>query len=497
MVGDLPQSQVIKRFMSWKSFGAVLPSLLTLIFIVRFGVNVIVWDEIDLIPLVKAFFEGGPWLSYLILPHNEHLIVLPSLVILANAALTSWNVVWEMLTGWFLINVSLVVLWRLVKETVPGSTWLIVPVSWLLFLFEQSGNYVSGFSPLPWYMTTSFFLLSIYFLWRLPRHWVQFLVALLFAYLASFSSLLGLIVWPVGLGSFLRLSGGRKIIFLCGWVVAGGVAILTYLKLWIPGGYSGSLTLDPVSVLEFVFAYLGAGLGAWTPTINEVMALNFHNLFIHGFSYYSINSEYGSLVVGILYSLAFVGAIYTVRRGLSLLTPWLQMAAFAVISAVVTAFGRFGFAGLGYAVSSRYVAVSVLFLIPGFVIIMRSFAMNSRTSTGLRYSPIAFLSLFVLSLFLGYVDGFERGASLHFDMLMSLSCLHHLNDPAYRACLEAGGYPDYNILLQRVAALNKLCLGAMASCSNFSALRVVIFLSAVAVISLLCWRLAKRPNHSK
>src|SRR5208282_2222292 len=162
------------------------------------------WDEITVIPLVEAFLEGGPWLSYLILPHNEHLIVFPSLVILANAALTSWNVVWEMLTGWFLINVSLVVLWRLLKETVPNLIWLIVPVSWLLFLFEQSGNYVSGFSPLAWYMTTSFFLLSIYFLWHLPRTSAVFLIALIFAYLASFSSLLGLIVWPVGLGSLLR-----------------------------------------------------------------------------------------------------------------------------------------------------------------------------------------------------------------------------------------------------------------------------------------------------
>jgi hypothetical protein len=483
--------------MSWKSFGAVLPSLLTLIFIVRFGVNVIVWDEIDLIPLVKAFFEGGPWLSYLILPHNEHLVVFPSLVILANAALTSWNVVWEMLTGWLLINVSLLVLWKLVKETLPDSTWLIVPVSWLLFLFEQSGNYVSGFSPLVWDMTPSFFLLSIYFLWRLPRPSFNFFFALFFAYLASFSSLLGLIVWPVGLGSFLKLSGRRKIIFLFGWLVAGGVAILTYLKLWIPGGFSGSLTLDPVSVLEFVFAYLGAGLGAWTPTLNEVMALNLHNLLIHVFWYYSVNSEFGSLVVGVLYSLSFVAAIYTVRHGLPLLTPWLQMAAFAVISGVVTAFGRFGAAGIGLAVSSRYVAVSVLFLIPGFVIIMQSFAVNAPITTRLRYCRITFLSLFVVSLFLGYVDGFERGVSLYFNMRMNLDCLHHLDSPAYRACLEAGVYPDYNILLQRIAVLNKLCLGVLASCSNFSAVRVVIFVLAVAVISLVCWRLAKRLNRSK
>lgn len=499
-VGNLGR---LRRFMSWESFGAVFPSFLTLIFIVRYGVNVIVWDEIDVIPLVKAFFEGGPWLGYLILPHNEHLIVLPSLVILANAALTSWNVVWEMLTGWFLINVSLVVLWRFLKETVPDSSWLIVPVSWLLFLFEQSGNYVSGFSPLQWYMTPSFFLLSIYFLWRLPRPSVQFFLALLFAYLASFSSLLGLIVWPVGLGSFLKLSGGRKIIFLCGWLVAGGVSIVTYLKLWIPGGFSEPLTLDPISVLEFVFAYLGAGLGAWTPTMNEVMAVNLHNLFIHGFSNYSLNSEFGSLVVGVLYSLTFVAAIYRVRHGLSLLTPWLQMAAFAVISGVVTAFGRFGFAGLGYAVSSRYVAVSVLFLIPGFVIIMRSFAASPRTTTTattttrLRYGRITFLSLFVLSLFLGYVDGFERGVSLYLNMRMNLNCLHHLYDPAYRACLEAGVYPYYNILLQRIAVLNELCLGAVAGCSNFSALRVVIFLATVAVISLICWRLATYLNRSK
>jgi hypothetical protein len=486
----------LKRFLSWKSIGAIFPSLLTLIFIVRFGVNVIVWDEIDFIPLVKVFFEDGPWLSYLIFPHNEHLVVFPGLVILANAALTSWNVVWEMLAGWLLINVSLVVVWRLLKETVTDSTWLIVPVSWLLFLFEQSGNYVSGFTPLQWYMTTSFFLLSIYFLWYVPRVSVSFFFALLFAYLASFSSLLGLIVWPVGLGSFLKLSGGRKFIFLCGWLVAGAVATLTYLKLWLSGGFSGSITLDPVSVLEFVFAYLGSGLGAWTPTLNEVMTLNFHHLFIHVFWYYSLNSEYGSLVVGVLYSLAFVAASYRVRHGLSLLTPWLQMAAFASLAAVVTALGRIGSSGLDLAVSSRYVAVSVLFLIPGFVVIMRSFDVN-HTTARLRHCRITFLSLFVLSLFLGYVDGFERGVSLYFNMVMNLNCLHHLDSPAYRACLESGVYPDYNILLQRIAVLNKLCLGVLASCSNFSAVRVAIFVSAVAVISLVCWRLAKRLNRSK
>jgi hypothetical protein len=483
--------------MNWKSLGAAFPSLLTLVFIVRFGVNVIVWDEIDVIPLVKSFFEGGPWLSYLILPHNEHLVVFPSLVVLANAVLTSWNVVWEMLAGWFLINVSLVVMWKLLKETVPDSAWLIVPVAWLLFLFEQSGNYVSGFTPLVWYMTASFFLLSIYFLWQLPRGSVAFLIALLFAYLTSFSSLLGLIVWPVGLGSFLKLSGGRKVVFLCGWLVAGGVAILTYLKLWIPGGFSESLTLDPVSVIGFVFAYLGAGLGSWTPTVNELMSLNFNHLFIHGFSTYSVSSELGSLVVGVLYSLVFVAAMYTLRHRLSLLMPWLQMAAFAVISAVVTAFGRFGFAGLGYAVSSRYVAISVLFLIPGFVIIIRSFALNHNATARSRYCRLTFLSLFVLSLFFGYVDGFERGVSLYFNMLTNLNCLHHLDSPAYRACLEAGVYPDYNILLQRIAVLNKLCLGALASCSNFSAVRVIIFVLAVAVISLICWRLAKRLNRLK
>ncbi len=103
----------------------------------------------------------------------------------------------------------------------------------------------------------------------------------------------------------------------------------------------------------------------------------------------------------------------------------------------------------------------------------------------------------MLSLFLGYVDGFERGVSLYFNMLMNLNCLHHLDSRAYRACLEAGVYPDYNILLQRIAGPEQALSCVLASCSNFSAVRVIIFVSAVAVISLVCWRLAKRLNRSK
>lgn len=486
----------LMRLWSWKGVGAAFPSFLTLLFIIRYGVNVIVWDEIDLIPLVKAFFEGGPWLSYLILPHNEHLIVFPSLVILANALLTSWNVVWEMLTGWFLINVSLVVLWRLLKETVPESTWLIVPVSWLLFLFEQSGNYVSGFSPLAWYLTTSFFLLSIYFLWHAPRGSVHFLIALLFAFLGSFSSILGMIIWPVGLGSFFKLRGTKRIISLSVWLVVGGLATLAYLRTF--NGVPGYVTLDLIHIVEFVFAYLGAGLGAWTPTFNEVMALGFDHVFWnHSFWYYSLNSERGSVVVGALYSLVFVAAIFRVRHGLSVLTPWLQMAAFASISALVTAFGRLGM-GFVVAISSRYVAISVLFLIPGFVITMRSFPVNLRKALHLGYGGITLLGFFVLAMFFGYVDGWQRGVSLSDNMVNNLNCVRHMDSPAYRACLKLGVFPgDFNILQQRIADLNKLCLGALASCSNFSPFRVIIFLSAVAVISLICWRLAKRPDPSK
>jgi len=77
--------------------GNILPALLLFYFVHRYGVDLPWWDEWDalLIPL-QLFDSGRLTFTALFAQHNEHRMLFPRLITLANAMLFHWNRTAEM-----------------------------------------------------------------------------------------------------------------------------------------------------------------------------------------------------------------------------------------------------------------------------------------------------------------------------------------------------------------------------------------------------------------
>ena len=186
-----------------------IPAIYTLIFINTFGVNIPFWDDWTVVPFLNSSLNGdSQWFEILFSQHNEHRLVFPRLIFLINSVLTSWNQIAQMYLSWILIGTSITALYLLLKRFQMNFEWLIIPISFIMYSPIQVENLLWGFQ-VQWFLMISCLLWSLYFLNR--GTFLSIVPAIIFAIISSFSLILGLIIWPIGLLSlFLRKNNKLK-----------------------------------------------------------------------------------------------------------------------------------------------------------------------------------------------------------------------------------------------------------------------------------------------
>src|ERR1044071_7295598 len=202
--------------------GILLPGILAVYFVKKFGVNVPVHDEWHFMSTVNAFYSGSQWRAALFDHYGEHRIPVPKAIILGLAPFTKYNVKDEMYLSVLLMMLGAFVLWRLLKKT-NAPSWLIVPIGWLFISTAQNQNLLVGWQfQIP--LMNFFVLLTILLLNNEPLRARDQLAAAATAFIATFSFANGLLIWPVIVlyVAFRKRSFRKALPWLVLMIVAGG-----------------------------------------------------------------------------------------------------------------------------------------------------------------------------------------------------------------------------------------------------------------------------------
>ena len=393
-----------------------------LILVLKFAVNTPSVDQWDMVPLFRSISAHNLTFSQLWHQHNEHRILFPLLVLLANAYLTHWNSVSEMLIGLLFAAITGLLLLFMLRDTVRHE-WLAIAAAGLIELFffspVQWENWLWGWQ-VEWFMCVTGSIGSLYALVRSVRspsnrrREVLFVLAALSASIATFCLANGMLVWVVGL--IVLVAYKTRWALVAAWVSSGLLSTVLYYHDYVslPSPEGADLTVvlhHPILFCEFFVAYFGGIVGP----------LN-GNLRAAGIA--------GAVLLAALLPLSYFA--WQGRQNVRAYVPWLAIIALSVLAGFVTAYGRLGY-GIYAALVSRYTAYSLLYVIGivgvAFTLIGRSMGSNAKR---LYSSSVALVCL--PFLILGYVEGLH-GFSDQSQRLKAISACTHQATATF-ACLE-------------------------------------------------------------
>jgi len=373
-------------------------AILYVLFVVHYSINVIFWDEWDDVPIIHAALHSHLTFSALWAQHNENRILIPNLVVVASALVEHYNSKSIILLGAFTFVASYIILLAAFRHYLGRA---LTPVHALTlglvwFSLEDTENSLWAFQ-LAWYLVIAFLMALIFLLSQPRRHRnAVLIVALLISIAASFSSLQGLLLWPVGLLCLLwdRPRDRRRFKECAIWLVACAITATIYFhgfNFQTTDSSPGFAFRHPIGMAKFFLAALG-----------NVIPMTNSNLRIHEF-------------IGIL---VLVAATYVVVKSLrdrsmrDRSSLPVTLIVFGVLFDGSIVLGRIGY-GIGQALSPRYTMANLLVLI-GVVIFAWEYlqrasgARHGARSAMARRAGFALLGIFLI---VQVVDGTAYGIS--------------------------------------------------------------------------------------
>jgi hypothetical protein len=162
------------------------------------------------------------------LQHNENRILFPNLVVLLLAHTSQLNiVVEEFLSATLLVGATALIAVTHHRRS-PSTPWFAyIPLVLLLFSFVQDGDTLWGFQ-LAWYMVLLALAGCLYLLDRPNLTGPILAAAVIIAVVGSFSSLQGLLIWPVGM--VLNYQRRRGLAWQMCWILSGMVTTVVYFN---------------------------------------------------------------------------------------------------------------------------------------------------------------------------------------------------------------------------------------------------------------------------
>ena len=199
-------------------------SVLYLLFVIHFSMNVLFLDDWSVVPLVHAALHGGLTPTALWAQHNENRMLVPNLVQVGTGVITHDNTEAVIVLSAFVFITTYAVFLATFRSSLGRPLTplvvLLLAAVWFSFLDWENALWAFQFA---WYLILFFLIAMIY---CLQRQW--FMVAVALAVLASFSSFQGLALWPVGVvWLILRSRWWDKAILF--WIASAVATTLVYL----------------------------------------------------------------------------------------------------------------------------------------------------------------------------------------------------------------------------------------------------------------------------
>lgn len=377
---------------------AMLPlAILTaLAFVLRYSVNLPWWDEWETVRMLQAADEGTLGFGDLTSLHNEHRILVPRLIMLGLAWLTDFDTRVQGMFTVLHLGVLATYAYAAVAQArgcrLGFAPWWFAPMPWLLLGWRQAENLLWGFQ-VGLSLPLTFGLIAMFHLLRAlgsaekstERPWPGHLpLAILAGFGASYSSAMGLFVWPCAALGALLLAGRSGWRTLCIWIGCGALAWSLYFVGYARPGHHAPVTStleQPFQLIEFFLVECGTwatGTG-WAPWVGALQL-----------------TALGALLVA-----AF-------RRGtLHQNALWLSLCAYGLGTLAVVALGRSGKPDLAF--RSAY-ATYCLPVIAAMLPMLASWLRSTPTALQ-RFGGPALLVIIAAATWNGYRVGHEVGSA--------------------------------------------------------------------------------------
>lgn len=430
---------------------AFAPPLLLLLLIIRYGVDLIDWDQWPVAAIFEKVARGSLSVSDLFAQQAEYRSLFPNLIFLGLGWLTHWNIKCEMFASFLLACLIAFNIYRLARLTVGGDglrlALLTCVASLLIFGPAQFESWLLG-EQIIYFMPAACLTTGLLVAYSELRPPAKFFLCLALSTVSTFSSANGILCWltlpPVLLFSFRSERRSRCYFFAGLWAAGFALNLVGYLFDYQKPSYTPSLSASfyhPLRALLFFLALIGAPL-----TTN-------YRFFL------------AAVLVGATLTALFAASwLHLVKFGRERATAyrlitWLMLGAYSFLTAAIVTVARVGF-GPEQAVASRYttfsvyLVVSLLFLT---AIILEDLESSARLAGHLRpLKRAAALSLAAL-LFLHLLNSAASVRQMSFmraRRLQAKACLLFINSVP-DDCLQRG-FPAFDLLSHRANAMNDL-----------------------------------------
>lgn len=418
-------------------FLIISPVIISLYYILTFGVSVVDWDQWELVPYLNKYFQGTLTIADLFSQHNEHRIFFPRIAMITIAYLTHYNNIAEMVFSWIILIIAFAILFLLFRTKFSSSNkylLLFVPIAWLFFSLKQYENLLWGWQ-IQICLCSMGLLLAVYCLEKVEKLDLFFIFAIIGGIISTYSFFNGLIVWIVG--AFYLLIINKPRILLYSWIGASIFVFLIFFTTWTPPvGHPSKLFIftDPIGAIIYFIANIGSGLSGGESYVSIITGIQ--------------SAIFGVIILGfILYLLYFNYQYKSFERN----AAWWTLIAFSLITSIILSLWR-GVLGIGQSLSSRYVTFTVLGII-GVYCILVNLSSNDNTNKQVKWAFTFFTLLIVIGIILGNIQGLNKGYQINIhknDQANILLNYSHEPDTQLQKL-----YPDANTIRKLAPILEK------------------------------------------
>ncbi len=251
-----------------------IPAIICLSYILNYGVSVPFMDEWEMVAFSQKTEAEGLHFSDLFAQHNEHRIFFARLVYLGIVALTDYNTVALMCFSFLMLSIAafLVVNYIGRRQQVSRQKRYLFAIltSFLIYSLVQSENLLWGFQ-IGFVMVLVLSVVSFYCLYRAleaehkQQKYIYFALAVLFAFIDSFSHSQGLITWVTAAVLMLLVFGKRvfKSPYFILWMACAALSWGIYFNGYVKPEHHPSLTFlfeQPGIFIQYFLSILGNAL---------------------------------------------------------------------------------------------------------------------------------------------------------------------------------------------------------------------------------------------
>lgn len=398
--------------------GTAILAIHSLIFIHANSINFALSDDWVPIFAAKYYLQNDPiWIEPIIGVGNEHVLLFYRIVMFIGLLLNSFNVQQFVYLNWGFLSIGVWIFYQILKKTDKRLTWLIIPISALIFSPKMFAVELTASIGLTW-IGSFFFIVSVAGVIskeKLTKSW--FCLAIFLSIMASLSSILGLLSWIVGIGCLLLKWRENKKYFIF-WFLS--TVIVFSVIIQSGETQQGRKPLDELIQTASIFWGLEYVTNPYSIGIGKYFIMDINGSQIHQEKFSEIR-----ILIGIILLLIFtLTTAYFLKRKMWIVIPWITFGVIGILSMILTTIGRFG---LRLPSENYFIIMSIFTQISLFVLVTIWFLeMKKSNKQKNKNAAIIIYILFILSMFVllgsSYFIGLHNGPIWHDEKTSNLQC---------------------------------------------------------------------------